>query len=232
MTIAKKPGDGRVLVINPNSSVVVTDAMDAALSPLRLNGGPAIKCVTMHEGPPGIETQAHIDNAVAPICQLIVHETPNSDAFVIACFSDPGLALARQAVAKPVFGIAESAFAMALNYGQRFGVIAILPASVTRQRAYVRNLGLLERYAASVSVGLGVTELESESTLSSLEAVGRELIDTHGADVLILGCSGMAAYRQKLEQSLDIPVIDPTQAAVVQAIATIRLNRQPISEAA
>ena len=87
----------------------------------------------------------------------------------------------------PVFGIAESAFAMALNYGQRFGVIAILPVSVTRQERYVTQLGLGQRYAASQAVGLGVTELEGPSTGARLEAVGRELVETQGADVLILG---------------------------------------------
>ena len=30
-------------------------------------GGPAIDCVTLKEGPPGIETQQHVDGVVAPI---------------------------------------------------------------------------------------------------------------------------------------------------------------------
>jgi Asp/Glu/hydantoin racemase len=38
------------------------------------------------------------------------------------------------------------------------------------------------------------------------------LIDTHGADVLILGCAGMARFRQGIATELNVPVIDPCQA--------------------
>ncbi|NQU56267.1 MAG: Asp/Glu racemase, partial [Rhodospirillales bacterium] len=51
---------GRILVINPNSTQVVTDHMDAAVAPLRTQGGPAIECMSLPDGPPGIESQAHI----------------------------------------------------------------------------------------------------------------------------------------------------------------------------
>ena len=46
----------RIVVINPNSSAAVTAAIDRALAPLRMEGGPEIDCVTLREGPPGIET--------------------------------------------------------------------------------------------------------------------------------------------------------------------------------
>ena len=51
----------------------------------------------------------------------------------------------------------------------------------------------------------------------------RELRDHHGADVLVLGCAGMAQYRAELEAALDLPVVDPTQAAVTMAIGAVRL---------
>ena len=51
----------RILVINPNSTEAVTAGIDSAMEPLRMSGGPAIECVTLKEGPPGIETQAHLD---------------------------------------------------------------------------------------------------------------------------------------------------------------------------
>ena len=51
--------------------------------------------------------------------------------------------------------------------------------------------------------------------------VGKALRATHGADVIVMGCAGMARHRRPLEQELGIPVIDPTQAAVAMAIGTI-----------
>ena len=95
----------RILVINPNSSVSVTSSMDRGLAPLRASCSGEIACVTLAEGPPGIETQADIESVVLPLSRLIAGE--NADAYVIACFSDPGLALARETSPRPVVGIAE-----------------------------------------------------------------------------------------------------------------------------
>ena len=53
---------------------------------------------------------------------------------------------------------------------------------------------------------------------------GRRLKDDDGADVLIMGCAGMARYRASLEDALALPVIDPTQAAVGMAITAVRLG--------
>ena len=55
--------------------------------------------------------------------------------------------------------------------------------------------------------------------------VGQTLIETHGADVLIMGCAGMACYRTYIERTLGVPVIDPSQAAAIQAMAAVRLAR-------
>jgi Asp/Glu/hydantoin racemase len=54
--------------------------------------------------------------------------------------------------------------------------------------------------------------------------VGRTLREEHGADVLVMGCAGMARYRKPLQDEIGIPVVEPTQAAVGMAIARVRLN--------
>ncbi|WP_419901341.1 aspartate/glutamate racemase family protein [Kiloniella sp.] len=54
-----------------------------------------------------------------------------------------------------------------------------------------------------------------------LEKVGKQLRDEMGAKSVILGCAGMAAYRNWLQDTLDIPVIDPCRAAVSMAIGTM-----------
>jgi len=62
-----------ILVINPNSSVVVTEALDRALEPLRHDDGPAIETMTIPEGPPGIETQAQVYAASAHVTGKELH---------------------------------------------------------------------------------------------------------------------------------------------------------------
>ena len=214
-----------ILVINPNSSEAVTRAMDEACEPLRITGGPDIECVTLKEGPPGIESQRDVESVVAPLVRTVSDREKNHSAFVIACFSDPGIHAVRELTKKPVLGIAESAILTALTLGQKFGVIAILKASVTRHLRYIGALGVTDRLAGELPLGLGVTELADEKkTFHRMVGTGEALRDDHGADVVIMGCAGMAAYRKRLQDALGIPVVEPTQAAVAMAIGRVRLG--------
>jgi allantoin racemase len=216
---------GPIVVINPNSTEAVTAAIDAAIEPLRMDGGPELVCQTLVEGPPGIESQSDADSVIAPLCRAIASQRNEASAFVIACFSDPGLHAAREATARPILGIAECGILMALTLGQRFGVISILKKSIPRHLRYYGAMGVGQRLAADLPIGLGVTELgDSGTTLDRMRAVGAELRDDHGADVLVLGCAGMAQYRDPLERALGIPVVEPTQAAVAMAIGRVKLG--------
>lgn len=215
----------RILVINPNSTEAVTRTIDEAMAPLRLAGGPEIACLTLEEGPPGIESQLDADSVVPPLCRLIREHERDAAAFVIACFSDPGLFSAREVTAKPVLGIAECGILTALTLGQRFGIVSILAGSIPRQLRYVAAMGVVQRLAGDVPIGLGVTELaDARSALPRMIDVGRSLRDRHGADVLVLACAGMARYRADLEEAVQIPVVEPTQAAVTMAIGRVRLG--------
>jgi len=215
----------RILVINPNSTEAVTRGIDEACAPLRIPGGPEIECVTLKEGPPGIETQQHVDSAVAPLLDLVSRNEKQYAAFVIACYSDPGLHSLREATKKPVLGISECGILTALTLGHKFGVIAILQQSIPRHLRYVGALGLTERLAGELPIGLGVTELSDETrTFGRMVEVGETLRDQHGANVVVMGCAGMARYRKPLQDKLGIPVVEPTQAAVAMAIGRVRLN--------
>ena len=214
-----------ILVINPNSTDAVTRAIDEACEPLRIPGGPAIECVTLEEGPPGVETQQHVDGVVDPLVRLVARREREHAAFVIACYSDPGIHSVREATKKPVLGIAECGILTALTLGQKFGVIAILRQSIARHLRYIGALGVADRLATELPAGLGVTELaDAKKTFGRLVEVGTALRDAHGADVVVLGCAGMARYRKPLQDAIGIPVVEPTQAAVAMAIGRVRLN--------
>jgi Asp/Glu/hydantoin racemase len=213
----------RILVLNPNSSASVTAAMDAALAPTRLPGGPEIVCATLAEGPPGIETQAHVESVVAPTARYF--EIHPADAYVIGCFSDPGLHLARERVAAPVVGIGESAFLAAIGLGRRFGIVAIKRGSIPRHVRAVRQMGLENLLAGDRPLEIGVTAmLDGQRVIDRIAEVGAELRDRDGAEVLILGCASMGGYRSEIEDRLGLPVVDPTQAAVMRAIGLVSLG--------
>jgi allantoin racemase len=215
----------RIRVINPNSNEAVTRGVDAALAPLRFANGPEIVCSTLHEGPFGIETQADVESVVMPLRRMV--EVDNaSDAFVIACYSDPGLHVCRESTTRPVFGIAECGVLTALARAGRFGVIAIGQRSIARHMRYLRQMGLTDRLAGERPLEMSVAETASaEKTLERMIDIGRQLKEQDGAETVVMGCAGMARHRLPLEQALGVPVIDPTQAAVTMAIGTVQFGR-------
>jgi Asp/Glu/hydantoin racemase len=141
------------------------------------------------------------------------------DALVIACYSDPGLKKCRSVTDKPVLGIQESALLLATSSASKFGVLALSDVSIARHMKYQAEVGVADRLAGECAVNLTVDQGVTDSrAFGLLYEAGQKLRDRDGADILILGCAGLAAHRSKLEDQLQIPVIDPTQAAVRQAV--------------
>jgi allantoin racemase len=212
----------RILVINPNSNHLVTEGLEGALKPIGFESGPEIVCTTLAEGPFGIESQADADSVTMPLRRLVERDN-SSAAFVIACYSDPGLHVCREATDRPVFGIAECGVLSALARADSFGVIAIAQRSIRRHMRYLRQMGLMERLSGERPLNMSVAETASgEGTLARMIEVGRKLKDDDGAGAIVMGCAGMARHRRSLEQALGIPVIDPTQAAVTMALGAVQ----------
>jgi len=208
-----------IYVINPNSTEAITDSIRAAVRVLAIPGGPPIDCLTLAEGPPGIQTQRDVDQVVDPLCRLVERLDASAGAFVLACFGDPGLFSVRERTRRPVLGICECGMLTAMTLGQRIGVLAILPTSVPRHLRYFAGMGIAGRVVADLPINLGVLELADEArTLARMVDVGSVLRDRHGADVLVMGCAGMVRFRAGLEAALGIPVVEPTQAAVAMAL--------------
>lgn len=211
-----------ILVINPNSNPDVTHGIGEAVEPLNVAGRVRIECMTLDEGPFGIETMLDAESVVLPLRRTILERT-DADAYVIACYSDPGLALCREATDKPVFGIQESGLLAALQRGNNVGVIALGPKSIARHLPYIRALGLMSRVAAERPLRMSVSESEAAAAYPHIETVARSLIEEDMADTLLMGCAGLARHVKRLEDALGCPVTEPTQAATTQALGAVLL---------
>ncbi len=214
---------GRVLVINPNSSLAVTAAIDAAMQPLRVAGGPEILVDRLACGPLSIGTQHDVDSVVMPLAARVSNDP--ADAFVLACFSDPGLHTVREAArGRPVMGISEWGLLRALSLGERFGIIALSSNSVQRQQRLVRQMGLHDRYAGSCPIDATAEDTAGEAIGARLTQAAQTLVRSHGADVVVLGCAGMAGHRRVIADAIGRSVIEPTQQAVIAAMGAVLLR--------
>ena len=211
----------QILVINPNSNKAVTEGMAKELQSFNFSDGPEIVCVSLAQGPFGIESQADVESVKLPLRDM-VSDRKDMDAFVIACYSDPGLQVCREATKKPVFGIQECGILAAMSQGDRFGVIALQERSVRRHLLYLRQMGVMGRFVKERAANLSVEECASGTkTFDKLCNVAQQLRDEDQADTIILGCAGMASHRSTLESKIGLPVIDPVQAAVSMAIHAV-----------
>jgi len=205
---------GDILVINPNSSVAVTQSMVACLDPF-FGQQHAIRCMELSKSPPGIETDAHVAEVVPHLVEAV--RDAEADAIVLGCFSDPGIDVVRTAAHVPVTGIAEAAYLAALGLGHRFGIVSLGPSSIARHRRYLEKLELDARLAGDRSIDMTIVELVATDVVERVSSIGAQLRDEDGADVIILGCAGLGSYRMALQASLGLPVIDPVQAGVALA---------------
>lgn len=213
----------KILVLNPNSSEQVTATIADSVRPLRERTGHEIVYDRLVAAPIGIETNEDVA-FVAPLVVDVVSQG-SADAYVIACFSDPGVEAARKATDKPVIGIAEAAYYSALQLAPCFGVISLGPASIERHAAHIERLGLASRLAGDRAIAMSVAEAgDSHGALSAIERVAATLRDDDGAGVVILGCAGMGGHRAVLQEALGMTVIDPVQAAVAAAINALDLD--------
>ena len=204
----------RLLVLNPNSNESVTRGLARALGPLAAELGVIVDVETLPEAPFGIESDKDIET-VGPMVVDRFSEACDYAACVVACYSDPGLGEARARMSMPVFGIHESAVRYCADRGWRFGVLALGQESIERHIAYVKGLGLAELHAGERPMDISVDQAANDpTTLEKIIAAGRLLIDEDGAQCLILGCAGLAAWREAAEAALGVPVIDPVIAAV------------------
>ncbi len=212
--------NNHILMINPNSSKSVTSSMAEELAGPDKNLNVRIEYATIADAPEAIETAADVEIAHKMTFDFVSHSI--ADAYVIACFCDPGVTDLRQAGYQNVFGIGDSAMHMAANMGKKFGIISILEASIERHAEQAARTGLNTMLAGDVALDLGVLELaDKKIARPRIETVGKSLRDEYDAGVLILGCAGMGIHRLWLQDLLRIPVIDPCWAGLGMAATAL-----------
>jgi allantoin racemase len=179
----------------------------------------------VQKGPSSIETFFDEAFALPEILRIVQEKEREADAVVINCFAEPALHAARELADIPVVGPAEASISLALMLGHKFAIISTLRNSGPWSEMQVRSIGLESRLAGAVGIDIPVLELNSEpeKTAQRLEEAAKDLI-RRGAEVIILGCTGMAMVSRLLRKKLSVPVIEPLAAAISVAESLVRLK--------
>ncbi|MFT4218196.1 MAG: aspartate/glutamate racemase family protein [Micropruina sp.] len=217
----------RITLINPNTSRAMTAKIGAAA---REAAGPDVEIVAVcpEDGPAAIES--HCDDAYASvgIIELILADqvAGGSDGYVIACFGDPGVDAARELVEVPVVGIAEAAMHVAVLSGRSFGIVTTLSRTLGRARDLLHRHGFERACVAAYGTGIPVLDLEDATGAALDEIAGwcERAVRDDGADVVVLGCAGMADLCRRLADRVGVPVVDGVAAAVGLVTAMVRMR--------
>jgi allantoin racemase len=217
----------RITLINPNTSRAMTAKIEAAG---RRVAGPGVDVVAVCPVDGADAIESHVDEAYASVSvvELIRSDqlAGGSDAYVIACFGDPGLDAARELVDVPVIGIAEAAMHVATISGRSFGIVTTLSRTLGRARDLLHRYGFERACVAAYGSGIPVLALE-DSEPENFEALSgwcERVVRDDGADVVVLGCAGMADLCTLLSARVGVPVIDGVAASIGMASAMVRMG--------
>ncbi|MDX6534199.1 MAG: allantoin racemase [Gaiellales bacterium] len=195
-------------LINPNTDPVHTAAMgDVAIA--TLPPGCEVTAVSPQRGPSSIESDADSVVAAAEVVTLI-RTLPAQDAYLIACFGDPGLNAARELTDAPVVGIGEAAYQAASMVARRFAIVTTLPRSIPALEDALDRQGIRGRCVGIAALNIPVAEQGSHNpdTTDAIIETGRRLVDEQRAEALVLACGGMSDVATAVREALGVPVSD------------------------
>jgi allantoin racemase len=218
----------KIKVINPNTSLEMTKGIEhAAKSAARPDT--QIHAVSPEMGPVSIESFYDEYLSIPGVIEEVKKgEEEGADAFVIACWGDPGLQAAREVTDKPVVGIAEASVYLASMLAARFSVVTVLPRIKTMIEELVDSYGMSKRILNIRCTPLGVLDFERdpEGGIETLRQEGKRAVEEDKAEAILLGCAGMAEFADSLEKELGVPVIDGVTAAVKFAESIVDLGKK------
>ena len=203
-----------VIIINPNSTVSMTEAM--VMQARRAAPNQSFEGWTSHDGPPSIQGPKDGEIATQPLLKLVDQASrAGADGIVIGCFDDTALDQAAAAADCPVIGIGQASYHYAALTNWRFSVVTTLSVSVPIIEDNIRRTGL-SRFMSKVRASeVPVLELETAPGKAA-EAIKSEALQAQNLDeisAIILGCAGMVEVYDQVERALSVETIDPITCA-------------------
>lgn len=206
----------RILVVNPvghdkwNSS-------DKKIYESYASGETEIDVVSLPKGPASVESAKAYTEVESLVVELVKEIHAGYDAVIVNCFLDPGVVKLRDLLGKVVVGPCEASLSLARNLSKKISIITVGGNAETLNiiRERVRSLGFEEFIISLRGIPLRVLDLDRdrEATLRFLIDEARKAV-SEGAEVVVLGCTGLAGMAKEVSESVGVPVIDPDWAAL------------------
>ena len=215
----------RILVVNVNTTESITDTI-AQQARAVASPGTEIVGLTPYFGAESVEGnfESYLA-AIAVMDRVMAYDQP-FDAVIQAGYGEHGREGLQELLNVPVVDITEAAASTAMFLGHAYSVVTTLDRTVPLIEDRLKLAGLYQRCASVRASGMAVLELE-EDPLGAMEAIVHQAelaIRDDKAEVICLGCGGMAGLDEQIRQRTGVPVVDGVTAAVTIAESLVRLG--------
>ncbi len=160
-------------------------------------------------------------NATHVVDMVIQAEEAGFDGVFVSDFDYCGVEEARELVDIPVIGGFRPSAHTAMMLAEKFSIVTFSDSVMDLQESHTRLFGISPNFASISPIDLTVHELVNRDlVVEKVFLASVDAIESHGADAIILGCTGFnfiagpVAQRLKEKYKVNIPVVDPNHAAV------------------
>ncbi|WP_433238714.1 aspartate/glutamate racemase family protein [Streptosporangium sp. CA-135522] len=215
----------RILIVNVNTTASMTDTIRAQAAAYA-SPGVEIVGLTPSFGPESVEGNFESYLAAVAVMDRVVRYDEPYDAVIQAGYGEHGREGLQELLDVPVVDITEAAAQVAMLIGRTYSVVTTLERSVAQIEDRLRLAGLAGRCASIRASGLSVLELDGNPgrAVDAIVAEARKAVVDDRAEVICLGCGGMAGLDRKITAATGVPVVDGVAASVALAEGLVRLG--------
>lgn len=215
----------RILIANVNTTEAITHAI---AEQARAVAAPGTEIVGLTPWFGAESVEGNFESylaAIAVMDRVLAFEGPY-DAVIQAGYGEHGREGLQELLNVPVVDITDAAASTAMYLGHAYSVVTTLDRTVPLIEDRLKLSGLYDRCASVRASGLAVLELEADP-LRAVEAIveqAERAVRDDKAEVICLGCGGMAGLDEQIRQRTGVPVVDGVSAAVTIAESLVRMG--------
>jgi allantoin racemase len=145
---------------------------------------------------------------------------------VLAGFGEHGRDGLQELLTVPVIEICEASAHVAQIVGRSYAVVTTLQRSVALIEDRLRVAGLADRCASVRASGLSTADVDADpqGAAGAVLVQARQAVEEDHAEVICLGCAGLAGLEDAIRTELGVPVVDGVAAGVKLAEAVVGLG--------
>lgn len=215
----------RILVANVNTTSTMTDSIVGAAQ-RAAGAGTEIVGLTPRFGAPSVESNFESYLAAVAVMDSVMTFDGPYDAVIQAGYGEHGREGLQELLDVPVVDITEAAAHVAMLLGRSFSVVTTLDRAIPQIEDRLQVAGLLQRCRSIRAAEVEVLALESspDEAMDAIEAQAALAITQDRAEVICLGCGGMAGLHEAISKRTGAPVVDGVTAAVKLAESLVQLG--------